>query len=387
MPYQGSIAIAGVGETTLGRLPDRSTLDLQSAAARAALRDAGLGLADVNGVIACPSRTEPTLMPGLVLAEFMGIRPSFCSTSAMGGASACQMVELAALAIEGGLADTVLVVAGENRLSGMSTDDSIALNARIGHPEFETPYGPLIPAFYALIARRHMEEFGTTPEQLAAVAVAERRHAAMHPGAHCRDPITVADVLRSKMIADPLHLLDCCLISDGAGALVVTSAERAKRAPNPPVRLLGFGEGHSHEHIFAAPSLTRSGAEDSGQRAYRMAGLGPEDVDVALLYDCFTITVLVELEDLGFVPRGESGRFAAEGHIALGGKLPVNTHGGLLSHGQPGAAGGIFHLTEAVRQLRGQAADRQVEGARIALVHGNAGSMSAHVTLLLGSAS
>jgi acetyl-CoA acetyltransferase len=383
MPYQGTTTIVGVGETSLGRHPDRSTLDLQSAAARAALRDAGLGLGDVDGVIACASRTGPTLMPGLVLAELMGIRPSFCSTSAMGGASACQMVELAALAIEGGLAHTVLVVAGENRLSGMSTDESVALNARIGHPEFETPYGPLIPAFYALIARRHMEELGTTPEQLAAVAVAARRHAGLHPGAHCRDPITVEDVLRSKMIADPLHLLDCCLISDGAGALVVTSADRAKSA-GPKVRLLGFGEGHTHEHIFAAPSLTQSGAKDSGLRAFRMAGLGPEDVDVALLYDCFTITVLVELEDLGFVPRGESGRFAALGHIALGGKLPVNTHGGLLSHGQPGAAGGIFHITEAVRQLRGQAVGRQVEGARIALVHGNSGAMSAHVTLLLG---
>jgi acetyl-CoA acetyltransferase len=374
--------LAGVGETPLGRLPGRSAMMLQAAAARLALSDASLSPADVDGVLCGTVRTEPRLMPSLALAEYLGIRPRLCTTNVMGGASAAQMVTLAAMAVASGAAEVVLCVHGENRASGMSRDASVAALSKIGHPELETPFGPTIPAYYALIAQRHMHEHGTTRAELAAVAVTMREHAARHPGAYLREPLTVEQVLASKPIAEPLHLLDCCPIADGAGAVVVTSAARAKKG----VRLLGWGEAHGHEHLVAAESLTVSAAVESGRAAYERAGLGPSDVDAAMLYDCFTITVLVELEDLGFVPRGAAGAFAARGDMRLGGELPVNTHGGLLSHGQPGSAGGMFHVIEAVRQLRGQAAGRQVENARVVLVHGNAGTMCSHVTLLLGAA-
>lgn len=378
--------IVGVGDTPVGRLAGQSAMMLQAAAARAALRDAGLLPADVDGVLAGTVRTEPRLMPSLALAEYLGIRPRFCTTDVMGGASSCQMVALAAMAVETGAAEMVLCVHGENRASGMSRDDAVAALAKIGHPELETPFGPTIPAYYALIAQRHMHERGTTRADLAAVAVTMREHAARHPGAYLRSPLTVEEVLASKPIAEPLHLFDCCPIADGAGAVVVTTAARAAQLGQSGVRLLGWGEAHGHEHMVAAQSLTESAAVQSGRRAYERAGLGPDDVDAAMLYDCFTIVVLLELEDLGLVARGDSGAFAARGGMRLGSDLPVNTHGGLLSHGQPGSAGGIFHLIEAVRQLRGTADGRQLDAARVILVHGNAGTMASHVTMLLGKA-
>jgi acetyl-CoA acetyltransferase len=379
--------VVGIGETPLGRLPGQSAMMLQAAAARLALADAGLAPADVDGVLSGTVRTEPRLMPSLALAEYLGIRPRFCTTDVMGGASAAQMVTLAAMAVATGSAEVVLCVHGENRASGMTRDEAVAALSKVGHPELETPFGPTIPSYYALIAQRHMHEHGTTRADLAAVAVTMREHAARHPGAYLREPLTIEQVLASKPIAEPLHLLDCCPIADGAGAVIVTSAARAARTGQRAVKLLGWGEAHGHEHLVAAASLTESAAVESGRAAYERAAVGPADVDAAMLYDCFTITVLVELEDLGFVPRGESGAFAARGAMRLGGELPVNTHGGLLSHGQPGSAGGMFHLIEAARQLRGSAGARQVENARIVLVHGNAGTMCSHVTLILGKES
>jgi acetyl-CoA acetyltransferase len=199
-----------------------------------------------------------------------------------------------------------------------------------------------------------------------------------------REPISVETVLASRTISSPLKLLDCALVSDGAAAAIVTSAERARALRKPPVYLLGQGYGLSHSHVGEYKHLTRSGAAFSGRDAYAAAGLGPADVDVAELYDCFTITVIVELEDLGFCPKGEGGRFVADGHIGLDGSLPTTTHGGLLSAGHPGLGGGFFHVLEAVRQLRGEAGERQVEGAQIALVHGNGGAIAIHCTLILG---
>ena len=237
---------------------------------------------------------------------------------------------------------------------------------------------------YAMAARAHMHEFGTTSEQLAAVAVAARAHAARHPGAEMREPITIADVLASPVIADPLHVLDCSLWSDGGGAVVVTSAERARDFPQPPVYLLGIGEGHWHEHLFAARSLVTTAASESGPRAYEMAGLGPSDMDFAEIYDCFTSVAIVELEDLGFCKKGEGGPFVEAGRIAPGGALPVNTNGGLLSHSHTGHPGSMFALTEAVTQLRGTAGERQVEGAGVGLVHGQGGVLSSHCTVILG---
>ena len=211
-----------------------------------------------------------------------------------------------------------------------------------------------------------------------------RAHAALNPAAQKRDPITVEDVLNSRMIADPLHLLDCSLVSDGGSAIVLTSAERAKDFPHAPVYLLGMGEGHSHEHISQARNLTTSAAKEAGERAYAMAGLGPADMDFAQLYDCFTPTVLIELEDLGFCAKGEGGPFIVDQGIGPGGKLPVNTHGGLLSHSHPGNPGSMFALTESVWQLRGTAGERQLGKADVGLLHAQGGILSSHCTLILG---
>jgi acetyl-CoA acetyltransferase len=260
----------------------------------------------------------------------------------------------------------------------------MAMQSATGHPQFETPYGLTVPAYYALIARAHMEKYGTTAEQMAAVAVSGRKYAELNPTAQMRAPITIEDVVNSRMIADPLHLLDCSLVSDGGSAVILTSAERAKDFPNHSVYVLGFGEGHSHEHISQARSLTTSSAVESGQRAYQMAGLGPSDIDVAQIYDCFTPVVLIELEDLGFCAKGEGGPFAASGATQPGGSLPMNTNGGLLSHCHPGNPGSMFALTEAVSQLRHTAGQRQVDNAEVALVHGQGGIMSSHTTLILG---
>ena len=248
------------------------------------------------------------------------------------------------------------------------------------HPEYEAPYGPLIPTLYALVAQRHMHEYGTTPEQMAEVAVAIRGHAALNPLAHKREPIMVADVLNSKMITTPLHMLDCAIVSDGAAAFVVSSHPGKKK----PVKLLGQGYGFTHAYIGEHDNIVNAGAVQSGREAFAMAGVKPADIDVAELYDCFTITVIAELEDLGFCPKGEGGRFVEGGRIRLGGELPVTTHGGLLSAVHPGLAGGMFHVVEAVRQLRGEAGARQVPGAELVLAHGNGGIIGIHCTLILG---
>src|SRR6218665_1523531 len=252
-------------------------------------------------------------------------------------------------------------------------------------PSCEAPTGPSPPPVHARVARRHMHEFGSPPEHLAAVAVTSRRHASLHPNAQMRSPLTLADVAASKPIADPLRLLDCCLISDAGGAFIVTARERAKDCAQAPVYLAGIGEAHTHEHLICADSLTEFGVRQSGQIAYRMAGLGPRDIDLAQLYDSFSIVPIRELEALGFCGRGEGGAFYAAGHAALDGTLPVNTHGGMLSHAHAGAAGGLFGIVEAVRQLRGGLGERQVADARVALVHNEGGILSSHCTAIFSN--
>jgi acetyl-CoA acetyltransferase len=239
---------------------------------------------------------------------------------------------------------------------------------------------------YALAASRHMHEYGTTREQLAEVAVAAREWARLNPKAFRRDPLSVEDVLASRMISSPLSLLDCCLVTDGGGALIVTSAERAKDLRKPPIYLLGAGEAHWHRNISQMPDLTVTASTESGQRAYSMAGVGPEDVDVAMLYDAFTINPILFLEDLGFCEKGEGGTFVEGGRIAPGGELAVNTNGGGLSYNHPGMYG-LLLLIEAVRQLRGECGERQVEGAEVAIAHGNGGVLSSQVTAVLGTQS
>ena len=377
-------AIVGIGESRIGKVPDRSALQLQADAAGAALADAGLKMSDIDGLLTTPVRVEHWNMPCGVVAHHLGIRPAYLATVDLAGASGAAMIHQAALAIASGQCSTVLCVAGQNLLSHGSRAKAVKSMAEGGsaHPQFEVPYGPLIPSLYALVAQRHMHEYGTTPEQLAEVAVTIRRHAGLNPNAHKREPITVDDVLKSRMITSPLHVLDCALVSDGAAAAIVTSAARARDLKRKPVHLLGQGYGLRHSHI-GDTELTTTGAVDSGRDAFRTAGLTPADVDVAQIYDCFTITVIVELEDLGFCKKGEGGRFVEGGRIALGGELPVTTHGGLLSCCHPGLGGGFFHVLEAVRQLRGEAGERQVKDAKVSLVHGNGGVISIHCTLLL----
>ena len=382
---KNKVAIVGVGDTEVGVVRGMSATQLYVQAARRALDDAGITKNDVDGLITCVSFAEPYLYHAEMIAEYMQIFPRYCITAPSGGGTTLAIMHHAASAIVTGMCDTVLITMADSQVSGLSRAKAIEAMATAGHPQFERPYGAPIPGFYALVARAHQHAYGTTDEQRAAVAVACRKHASMNPAAQMRDPITIEDVLKSRLIADPLHLLDCSLVSDGGGAIIMTSAERARDFKNKPVYLLGVGEGHSHEHISQAHSFTASAAKEAGERAYAMAGLGPKDIDVAELYDCFTPVVIIELEDLGFCPKGEGGRFVEGGRIQLDGELPINTHGGLLSHCHPGHPGSIFSVTEAVRQLRGECGPRQVKDAKIALVHAQGGILSTHCTGIFGA--
>ncbi len=385
MSLKNKVAIVGVGESDIGKVPGMTGLGLNTQAMRRALDDAGLKVSDVDGLLTAYSFTESYTMLGSSLSEYTGLKPRMCASMVAGGASPGIMLRHAAQAIAMGLAETVLVCAGENRATGLGREAAIAVLANVGHPQFEKPYGGSIPGFYAMVAHRHMHEYGTTRNQLASVAVNTRAHAALHPNAQMKAPLTIEQVLASKPIADPLRMLDCCLISDAAGAFVVTSAERARDLRQKPAYLLGVGEMHTHEHIMCAPSLTHFGAAQSGRTAYEMAGVKPADIDVAELYDCFTIVPIIELEELGFVEPGAGGAFFEAGHARIGGKLPVNTHGGMLSHAHAGAAGGLFGIVEAVRQLRGNEGERQVHGAELALVHNEGGILSSHCTVILSN--
>jgi acetyl-CoA acetyltransferase len=379
-------AIAGIGESRLGRVPGVTALELMREAAEAALADAGLAWADIDGLLTTPIRTETWAMPCGMVAQEFGLDPRYIATLDVAGASGCSMVVHAAMAVATGQARAVLCVAGQPSLSHRGRDATVKTLAGAGwaHPDLEAPYGPLVPTLYALVAQRHMAEYGTTAKQLAEVAVAMRGWAAMNPNAQKRDPIAIADVLGSPMVTSPLHVLDCALVSDGAAAFIVTSRAQARDLRQRPVLPLGAGSGFSHAHIGDHEALATTGAVRAGREAFGQAGVTPRDIQVAQLYDCFTITVIVELEDLGFCAKGEGGAFVQGGRIGPGGALPVTTHGGLLSAGHPGLAGGMFHVVEAVRQLRGQAGPRQVPDAQLALAHGNGGIIGLHCSLVLG---
>jgi len=381
----GAAAIVGVARTPGYSTPGRYSLELHAALCLEALADAGLRKEQVDAILTAgcdfPTYTEE-VAHSAVLSEHLGISPQYTYTVDIGTPAFVKMVEIAATAIATGLCHTVLIACAEPTVSSASRRAAVDKMADFGQPDFELPFGPTIPAFYALIASRFMHEYGTTPEQLARVAVAMRRHAAANADARFRDPLTTNDVLRSRPIAEPLRLLDCCLTTEGGAAVVVTARERAGDTPHHPVVLLGAGQAFSHEHLVAAPSLT-SFAEGSAARAFGMAGITPSDVDVAFLYDNFTISVISQLEDLGFCGRGEGGQFVESGTIDPGGRLPVNPNGGLLSEGHPGRAGGFFHLVEAVRQLRHDSRCLQIDDAEIAVVHSVGGIMSNHATAIL----
>ena len=383
--HLGQVAIVGAADTPVGQVPHLDCQALCALAAEQALADAGLTFADVDGLVTCSAMSQPFLYPGEALAEYLQIFPRWCVGLGAGGATAVSVLTQAALSIQAGLCDTVLVVMADRLRTGLSREQARQMQSAAGHPEFETPYGPTAPSLYALLGRAYLHATNTPREALAAVAVTMRDHAALHPGAQKRDPIRIEDVIASREVASPLNVLDCSLVSDGGAAVVLSRADRARDLRQPPVWLLGSGEAHSHEHLIGAHDLTRSAAVESGRQAFAAAGVRPEGVDVAGLYDCFTPVVLFLLEDLGFCPRGEAGQFVLDGGIRLGGPLPVNPHGGLLSHAHPGNPGSMFHLTEMVLQLRGAAGERQVKNAEIALVHAQGGTLSSHATLILGS--
>ncbi len=376
---RASTAITGAAEWGLGAAPDGTRpIDLMAQASLRALADAGLTPADVDGIFAATTQLP---MAPLNLALELGIDARCSDATNVGGSSFMFHVDHARAAIAAGLCDVALIAYGSTqRLVGRSSASVQELDP------WEAPFRPALPVTaYALAASRHMHEFGTTREQLASVAVAARAWAQLNPGAWSRDPLSVDDVLASRMVADPLTLRDCCLVTDGGAAIVLTSAERAATLPRPPVLVLGAGQAHSHRHVTGMPSLTHTAAAQSGATAFAQAGVTPGEVDVAQLYDAFTITPILFLEDLGFCAKGDGGPFAASGAIGRGGRLPLNTNGGGLSYTHPGMYG-LHAIVEAVRQLRGECGERQVPGCEIAVAHGNGGVLSSQATLVLGSA-
>ena len=373
---RAKIAVAGVGYAGLGSSPGWSPLELMARAAHAALADAGLRMEDIDG-LCCG--TFYHFFPTLTAAEYLGIRPAWSNADMVGGSSFQSYVMQAAAAIHAGLCKTVLIAYGSNAHSSRD------INGLIEVPLFERMYAAPVPlAGYALATARHMHEFGTTRRQLAEVAAAARKWANLNPDAPDAEELDLDAVAAAPTIADPLSRYDCCLVSDGGGALILTSTERARDLRQPPAVVLGAGAAHWHREIAQMPDFTRTAAGESGRRAYEMAGLGSADVDVLQLYDAFTINPILFLEDLGFCPKGEGGPFVSGGRIAPGGSLPVNTNGGGLSFVHPGMYG-LFCLAEAVIQLRGQGGPRQVAGAEIALSHGNGGTLSHQATTLLGT--
>ena len=377
-PLRGAAAIVGASLGGVPMAPGRSALEILGEAVHGALADAGLKLSDVDGLF---TGSSYHFLAGLSVAEYLGIHPKFCESTMVGGSSYVGHLLTAAMALHTGQCEVALICYGSNQGSGFGKLKSMAET-----PLYEAPYEPRYPiSSYALAAARHMHQYGTTREDLAHIAVAARQWAQLNPLAHARDPLSIEQVLASRLVSDPLSVLDCCLVTDGGGALVLVRSERAKDFPKPPVYVLGAAAATWHRQIGSMPDLTVTAAAESGPRAFAMAGLAPKDVDVLGLYDAFTINTLLFLEDLGFCAKGEGGAFVRNGRIAPGGDLPVNTNGGGLSCCHPGMYG-MFLLIEAVQQLRAEAGDRQVPGAEIALCHGNGGVLSSQVTALLGTA-
>jgi acetyl-CoA acetyltransferase len=380
--------IVGVGTSDLPTAPHLDAVGHHVLAARRALADCGVNLADVDGYC-CAGASRANVAPDdmEVMVEYLGLTPTFTDGTMTGGSSFEIHVEHAAAAIRTGLADTVLITYGSDQLSragrSLGTGGHFRPNAPVEGPaQFEASYGGTIVSAYAMAAQRHMFEYGTTSEQLARIAVEARANAANNPEAMYRTPITVDDVVGSRLISDPLHKLDACVISDGGGAIVMTTAERGRDLARPPVRVLSTGSAQTHWNISTMRDFTTTAATLAGGRAFDRAGLGPDDVDVLLCYDSFTITVLMLLEDLGFCPKGEGGKYVADGNISLRGRIPVNPDGGGLSALHPGMRG-IFLLIEGVRQLRGEAIN-QIDGCEVAMACGVGGWLSCIGAVLLG---
>ena len=386
MSLKDKCAIAGVGYTPQGKLPDWTPRGLIHEATRNAVEDAGLSFKDIDGIILEPCQVEKPINNTLHyhLQEDLGIETArFCGNYYIMGATAGCAIQSAAMAIDAGLCNTVLCAYVEKSASAPSVPYRSFVSAKSpsAGPTANPTYGLIGPMpYYAMMTRFHMLKYGTTSRQLGEIAMTFRKHASMNPVAQMRTPITIEDHQNSRMVVDPLHLLDCCLVSDAARAIIVTSAERARSLKKPPVYIMGVGQGFVIHDLKVRPDLTSTGAIPSGQVAFKMAGITPEDIDVLWLYDATTFTVIAQLEELGFCKPGEGGPFVENGRLSIDGKLPTNTSGGMLSETY---IQGWTGIPEIVRQLRGECGERQVKGAEIGLVTAEGGIMNAHSTTIL----
>lgn len=375
---RGRTAIVGAATYGIGEAPGQSAMELLAQASVRAIADSGLKMSDIDGVFSILSEDPFSAM---TVPEYLGIRPKLVETTRTGGSSFQIHAMWAAMALDAGLCDAVLICYGSNQRTGAG-----GLVRSGGAPfVYEQRYKPRNPiSSYALAAARHMHQFGTTRRHLAEVAVAARKWAQLNPEAFARGELTIDDCLAARMVSDPLTARDCCLVTDGAAAIVMTRADRAADLATPPVYLLGAASATWHRYIAQLEDTTTTAASECGARAYAQAGVSAADIDVVELYDAFSINTILFLEDLGFCPKGEGGRFVEDGAIAPGGRLPVNTNGGGLSCVHPGMYG-LFTLVEAVTQLRGDAGARQVPQAKLALAHGNGGVLASQAVAILGT--
>ena len=382
--FGAGAAIVGIGETRLGKRPGRTGLELQAEAVIAALDDAGLGRDDVGGLFALGPYSQSSQMFGMTLAEYLGVHPSVESAIDAGGTwSPILMVANSVWAVQSGMCEVAVCVFGEAAATGRPVAGK-GWTTTADVPEYEVPFGvtgAVVP--YALLASRHMAEFGTTEEALGQVAMSARRHASLNDNAYRRDPFGIDEYLASRMISSPLRLLDCSTMVDGSGAVVVASVTRARQLKRRPVEVLSVGSHLSHRNVGQFRGFEELRIAEVGATVLRRAGLTVADVDVAEIHDAFTISTLLYVEELGLCGRGECGDYAAGGGLDLGGACPVNTHGGLLSQGH---VAGMLHVTEAVRQIRGDAGAAQVEGAEVAMVAGGGGIFGVNAAMLLGRA-
>jgi acetyl-CoA acetyltransferase len=386
------IVIAGVGETDQGTITDRGSFELLAEVTKITLDDAGITLADVDGLVTAFSFVESTLMHATTLADYMGMAPGYFASVAVGGATAPLMAIQAALAIDAGLAESVLCVRGDNTRTGLSTAGMMAMAREMSHGAYEAPYGLSTIGGYGLLAQRYMYEHDVPQEALAAVVATQSEHAALKWNAMLRNVVSIEDVMADRWIATPFHGMDCSLVSDGAAAFLVTTKERAAGMRKKPVYITGVGEGYSHQYITEADGVdgVRQGLGRAGRRAMEVAGITPQDLDVAEIYDSFSFTPLIALEGFGICGPGEAGDWVLEGNAKLGGKLPMNTHGGLIRQAHLGA---MHHIVEATLQLRGEADDtgrndggnHQVPGAKLAITNGSGGILAATSAIVLSS--
>ncbi|MDO9436556.1 thiolase family protein [Hydrogenophaga sp.] len=374
--------LVGSGATRYGRHDGKGTLDLMAEAASRALADAEMERGDIDGVLCGYSTTLPHIMLATVFCEHFGLRPRYAQAMQMGGATGLGLVMLAHQLVSAGVARRILVVAGENRLTGQSRDAAVQTLAQVGHPEYEVPLGASIPAYYGLLASRYMHEHGCQEADFAALAVLMRAHAAYHEGAQFQQPITEADALASRPISSPLKLLDCCATADGGAALIVAKDPVGTTS----VRIAGTAQQHNAQHVSAIADLASAGSDRCAHAALEQAGRTLADVQYAGIYDSFTITLTVLLEEIGLAPRGRAGALARDGHFGRQGTVPLNLHGGLLSYGHCGVAGAMAHVAEAHLQMTGRAGRRQAGPCGVALLHADGGVLTSHVSVVLEQA-